>query len=416
MEKILLVENNRTVAKMVLLKFKQKINADVVWVKSFAEARSEIEKDKQKIFAVISGLVLPDAVNGEFVDYALDQGLAVIILTSTLSAEVREKWNQRPIFDYVIIESPDYIGSLIESVQRTDLNRFIKVLVVDDSKVERGLHRKLLEKQRLQVLEAENGKDALAMLNQHKDIRLILTDYHMPEMDGLELLKQIRKGFSSTQLAVMVVSGEEDDKLIPLFLKMGANDFIKKPFYSEEFLARIRINLQNLELIEEIQGLSYIDLVTGLYNNKYLEDVGKILFAMALRGQTSLIVSMVGIDDYEYMRDLYGQRVMNALVRQLGKTFDQNLKRQSDVVARYDEDRFVILSDNLDESQLTSFFERLIELIREHPFKVGKESVNVSLSMGVCLHTRPTFQEMIDDAAQLLEEARFEGTGKLFFE
>jgi PleD family two-component response regulator len=80
--------------------------------------------------------------------------------------------------------------------------------------------------------------EALALLEEHPDIKIVITDYNMPEMDGFELTSQIRKTHSVGQLSIIGISAHGGSVLSAKFLKKGANDFLIKPFSNEEFFWR----------------------------------------------------------------------------------------------------------------------------------------------------------------------------------
>ena len=87
------------------------------------------------------------------------------------------------------------------------------------------------------------------MLEIHDNISLVLTDYNMPVMDGLELTQKIRKKYDKKRLPIMALSSDDDSATLAMFLKKGANDYIKKPFSKEEFSCRINNAIESLEYI-----------------------------------------------------------------------------------------------------------------------------------------------------------------------
>lgn len=126
------------------------------------------------------------------------------------------------------------------------------ILVVDDEAAIRTLVRKFLEKASYDVLEAENGKKALEIFKNRKDIELILLDLMMPEMDGYEVCKEIRK--DSTVPIVMLTAKDTETDEIKGF-EIGADEYITKPFSPKILITRIgsiirRIDNINNEILE----------------------------------------------------------------------------------------------------------------------------------------------------------------------
>ena len=115
-----------------------------------------------------------------------------------------------------------------------------KALVVDDSKAIRQIERKYLEELGFEVLEAENGKEALEVLKEHSDISLILLDWHMPVMNGYEFLKTLRANPQYQEIKVMMVTTENQQKSVIDAIMAGANEYLMKPFDKEMLETKIR--------------------------------------------------------------------------------------------------------------------------------------------------------------------------------
>jgi two-component system chemotaxis response regulator CheY len=115
-----------------------------------------------------------------------------------------------------------------------------KALVVDDSKAIRQIERKYLEELGFEVLEAENGKEALEVLKEHSDISLILLDWHMPIMNGYEFLKTLRANPQHQEIKVMMVTTENQQKSVIDAIMAGANEYLMKPFDKEMLETKIR--------------------------------------------------------------------------------------------------------------------------------------------------------------------------------
>ena len=120
-----------------------------------------------------------------------------------------------------------------------------KVLVVDDSNMFRQHMSDLLRRHRFITLEAIDGEEALTVLDNNPDIKLIITDYEMPKLNGLELIQKVREHYKLDQLPIIVVSSIGKSSVNVECLNQGANDYINKPFEREEFFSRIYLTLRN---------------------------------------------------------------------------------------------------------------------------------------------------------------------------
>lgn len=110
----------------------------------------------------------------------------------------------------------------------------MKVLIVDDSGPIRKIMGRMLRRMGLETLEAAHGKEALVQLEKHPDIGLLMVDWNMPEMNGIELLEAINeKRSSGVRPTIVMVSTENEMSKILVAMEKGANEYIMKPFTEE---------------------------------------------------------------------------------------------------------------------------------------------------------------------------------------
>lgn len=119
-----------------------------------------------------------------------------------------------------------------------------KAMVVDDSNAIRQIERKYLEEMGFEVLEAENGEEALKVLNEHPDVQLILLDWHMPVMNGYEFLVKLRSNPKWSNIKVMMVTTENQQKSVIDAILAGANEYLMKPFDKEMLETKIKFLLE----------------------------------------------------------------------------------------------------------------------------------------------------------------------------
>jgi two-component system, cell cycle response regulator len=128
-----------------------------------------------------------------------------------------------------------------------------KILVVDDSEINRLITVQVLKKKIKNIVTAENGKKALDYLFRKDDrLDMIISDLYMPEMDGLELCRRVRLMRNYKTVPFIMLSGASEQKEIVNIFRAGANDYILKPFIKEELLARVKVHLQTWLLSKRI--------------------------------------------------------------------------------------------------------------------------------------------------------------------
>jgi len=249
---ILVIEDSHVQSKIICRHIEAMTTFSTVSADSLEATAAVLDTMRDDIFAAVVDLNLPDAPYGEAVDLVQQHGLAAIVLTATFKDEVRDSLLARNVADYVLKESIEVLDDVEKKIERLFKNQFIKALVVDDSRTARGSVRSLLSVQNYQVLEAENGKVALEVLAENPDIKLIVTDFEMPEMDGYELITEVRRLYKKQQLAIVGISGAGNSAMTAKFLKLGANDFLHKPFAAEEFCWRVNQTVELVELVGEL--------------------------------------------------------------------------------------------------------------------------------------------------------------------
>ncbi len=243
MDHVLIVEDSPTFAAMLMKKIYNELPLECDLAGSKQEAEVLIESNPKKYLVALLDLHLPDSHEGELVDYAVAHGLPAIVMTGQFSDEIRERILKTRILDYIIKSGEHSLDLLVHAIKRLAKNRFIKVMVVDDSVSTRMMIRRLLQIQKFIIVEAKNGEEALQVWAKHPDIQLVITDYNMPVMDGFELTSKIRLKAAKDELIIIGISATDSSSLSARFLKNGANDFIKKPFVIEEFYWRINQNI-----------------------------------------------------------------------------------------------------------------------------------------------------------------------------
>jgi PleD family two-component response regulator len=252
---LLVVEDSPVQSKIIRQRFELLTSFSLLVAHSMAEAEYLASAHKEKIFAAVADLNLPDAPHGEAVDICLAHGIPCIVLAASFDEALRKTFIDKHVADYFLKGSIDDLEPLIAAVQRIYANYSVKALVVDDSTTQRAIVKKMLAVQCINSVGATDGVAALEMLEEHPDISLVITDFNMPRMDGIELVKEIRNKHKIHRMAVIGLSSAGSGALTAKFLKNGANDFLTKPFEAEEFYWRVNQTLNILDVMEEISTL-----------------------------------------------------------------------------------------------------------------------------------------------------------------
>ena len=412
MNEVLVVEDSKLFGSVLKKRIESELDFKVHWVTTFREAEDLLRDKTPNLLLALLDLNLPDAPMGEVVEMVISQGIPSIVFTGTMGKGMRETIWSYKVIDYVLKESSYNIDYLVSLVRRIHANRGIKVLVADDSKTMRHYIADLLEVHQYQVLTAENGVEALHLLNHNPDIKLVITDYNMPKMNGFQLTEEIRDQFGKEDLAIIGISAQGNNLLSARFIKNGANDFLCKPFLTEEFYCRINQNVEMIENIARIKDSSNRDYLTGLYNRRYFFEVGDKLFANSKRGHTTSTVAVIDIDHFKRVNDTYGHEAGDLVLKAIGRTLKSRF-RTSDIVARFGGEEFCILLCDMLTEQAGTIFDNLRQAIADTEVMAGGNKLQVTASIGVCVQLAGSLEEMVNLADGMLYEAKRLGRNKV---
>ena len=191
---------------MLKKNIEQKLGFHVTVAETYAAAVEIFDERGDEFLVCLLDLVLPDAPEGQVVDYAIGKSLPIVVFSSMFSDELRESILSKDIIDYVIKDNSSSLDYLMNLLRRLHRNNWIKALVVDDSKTARSHIAKLLDLQMLTVIEAASGEDAMTILEKNPDIKIVITDLNMPGMNGSELVQKIRRNYAKDELVVIGMS------------------------------------------------------------------------------------------------------------------------------------------------------------------------------------------------------------------
>jgi len=412
MKTVLVVEDSAIVMKVLRHVFARSTEINPIYAENFAHARALVENAEQRIFAALIDLSLPDAPNGEVVDYTLGLKIPTVVLTGTFDESRRESLLAKGIVDYVTKEGRFSYEYALNVLHRLSRNQSIKVLVVDDSSTSRKFVASLLQLQLYQVVEAADGVEAVKALLANPDIKVLITDYHMPRMDGFELVKTIRGKYEKSDLIIIGISSEGEGGLSAKFIKNGANDFLRKPFNHEEFFCRISHNVEFLELIERMRDAANRDDLTGCYNRKYFFDQGGVFHARAVQNESPLSVAVLYLDDFVSINQKYGHDIGNYLMQRTADVLNAAFDRF--VLARAGGQEFFVLMPGLSNERALAFVERVRQVVGVNEQTLGDERVALGFSAGVTSVLGESIDDMVVGAGNCLQRAR-EAGGDLVF-
>lgn len=408
MPSALVVEDTIIIGKMLRQRLERELGFHVDLVTTLAQAREILEAEETEYVVAILDLNLPDASGGQVVDVVKSRGIPCIVFAGEVTEEVRDLVWSKGVVDYVQKAGQQSVDYVLELVDRLQRNRHIKVLVVDDSRAYRRHTVRLLHRHEFDVLEAADGRTALALLERYADIALVVTDFNMPGMDGCHLVREIRRNYHRNHLAVIGVSTTEDKYLSARFIKQGANDFLTKPFTAEEFYCRIGLNLGFIERIAALEKASRTDFLTGLCNRRHFFDTGREWLNRAHKDASGLTVAMLDIDHFKKINDTYGHDAGDVVLAQLARILKEEVAGP-DLAARLGGEEFAVMLRSAEGDNARARLERLRGRIEQTEFRSADNTIPVTTSIGACQTLARSLDEMLQEADRRLYEAKQAG-------
>jgi two-component system cell cycle response regulator len=262
------------------------------------------------------------------------------------------------------------------------------VLVVDDSPVYRKLVEHTLEDEAYSPVFAKNGREALELYAQHAP-SIVITDWMMPDLSGLELCQQIRADPVHPYTYIIVLTSISEKDNVVKGLAAGADDYLTKPFDPGEMLARIGVGRRTIDLHREIDGknklleeMAHTDPLTSVPNRRAIEEwAGRQLRGAARHGY-SLWVVHADLDSFKSINDNYGHDAGDQVLKEFAAILKE-YTRASDISGRMGGDEFLLVLTHVDEKHIRMTVERLREHFASKKFSFNGQSVSVTASFGV---------------------------------
>ena len=123
----------------------------------------------------------------------------------------------------------------------------MRALVIDDSRTVRIIIGQILREIGMEVLEARDGVEALEQIKRNPDVDLMLVDWNMPEMNGLDFIRAVRSDRAYDAVRILMVTSESQGEQVIQALKAGANEYLMKPFNKEVLVAKLNL----LDVVQE---------------------------------------------------------------------------------------------------------------------------------------------------------------------
>ena len=299
------------------------------------------------------------------------------------------------------------------------------ILIVDDTPNNLSVLRQMLTEQGHRVRPAISGEIALKTVR--ADLPdLILLDIVMPQMNGYEVCRQLKKQRETKDIPIIFISAlnEMEDKMRAF--SEGGVDYISKPFHSEEVLARVSTHLtlsfqkkelkrQNQELkeknalildqAEELKKMASKDFLTGLSNRRDFIEKSQQEETRFLRTRRPFAVILLDIDYFKQVNDTFGHDCGDIVLKGVAHTLETSL-RQQDLVARWGGEEFICLLPETDFTGAMNVAEKIRISISSETHKCSTEEIKVTTTVGVAVYNG---DEILHECIARADKALYQG-------
>ena len=292
------------------------------------------------------------------------------------------------------------------------------ILVADDSMVVRAVLRRQLETDGHTVVEAVNGAEAIdACREYHPDV--ILLDVEMPVLDGHATLERLKADPQLKDIPVVFLTGRVDTADVVNGLRLGAHDYLRKPFEANELMARVSAALRTKWLQDELRTrnaeldrVARIDMLTNIYNRRHLDEHLRSVISAARRHDRTIGVLIVDIDHFKNVNDEHGHLAGDAVLREVAVRLAQAM-RTEDALGRWGGEEFLAVLTDTPPEGVRVMAERLRQVIAAAPFTLDDGSqIRVTVSVGHASGTEDA-EVLVHRADDALYVAKAEGRNRV---
>ncbi|MGB6547176.1 MAG: diguanylate cyclase [Candidatus Acidiferrales bacterium] len=262
------------------------------------------------------------------------------------------------------------------------------ILIADDDPVSCRLLQVSLGHAGYRVATTIDGEEALRALERPNCPRLVVLDWMMPGMDGIDVCREVRSQAREPYIYIILLTAKGQQEEIIEGLEAGADDYITKPFDLQELKARLRAGKRILELQEELVAAreqlrvqATHDSLTGLLNRTAVNEIIDREIARTIREGTEFSVIMADIDNFKSINDTYGHAIGDAVLREMARRLQASI-RPYDSIGRYGGEEFLVVSPGCGLTSAAEQAERIRKCIYEEPIQAAGVTIPATMSLG----------------------------------
>jgi two-component system, cell cycle response regulator len=292
-------------------------------------------------------------------------------------------------------------GNVLLTQSPGEIIRTNAVLLADDDAISRTMLEACLRKWQFDVTPAQDGLYAWHELQKKNAPSLVILDWMMPGISGIEVCRRLRARGTSPYPYILLLTSRDSKQDVVEGLDAGADDYLTKPFNVNELKARLQVGRRILQLQndllrkeEELRYEASHDRLTGLWNRGAILDFLGREVERGKRSGESVGALLIDIDHFKGINDLHGHQMGDAVLHEVAQRLASSL-RIYDWAGRYGGEEFLILLSNCNAEVTAMSAERLRRAVASEPIQVGDLKLTVTISIGTAVSSRE--HELSDD-------------------
>lgn len=397
---ILIVDDSNTICNSLKSLLDEIPNFNTLIANSKKQCQKILLNKRLKIDVALLDLGLPDAPNGEVVDIVAKFAIPSIVLTGSIDKE--ELFRDKKIVDYVIKDGSFSFSYAVSLVQRVIKNENIKVILCSKDMLIGSEVSKLLNQYRLNCLFARDHNKIDDLLKQNNDIKIIILD---DNLNNIDLVKSIRLKYKKESLHILTINDFNNRSNGVKLLKYGVNQLLYKNFSSEEFFSVIKSHLDSIEYNDDIYKKANIDFLTGAYNRRYFFNEGNKRFLK----EKNVKLCMIDIDKFKIINDTYGHEVGDIVIQEVVLILKNELINDDCIISRFGGEEFCVMFFNMDEKEFLYKIESIRAKYEKNIIVYNNKDILFTVSIGYITKKLQTIDMMIIGADKGLYKAKNSG-------
>jgi two-component system, cell cycle response regulator len=288
----------------------------------------------------------------------------------------------------------------------------VKIMLIEDSALERRQIGRLLKKWSLECVAVENGTDAWRLLQGPDAPSLVLLDWMLPGLDGIELCRRIRTlGANGSYIYTVMLTAKNKKQDLLTAMAAGADDYLSKPVEPSELRARLMVGKRILDLQQALRFTATHDFLTKLLNRAEILASLKREVARSARENKPTAIILADLDNFKFINDSLGHAAGDAVLKEVAQRLQSDL-RTYDLVGRYGGEEFLLLLPNCNLITASRRADEIRNLVSKDAIVTTFARIPVTISMGVTVSGGSgglTIEDLLQQADEALYQAKNNG-------